>query len=168
MERELSHAQILHTCTRDCLVTQVQILGLASELKASNEIAKQRLLEDCGSERIYVLPCESSSFTILWLSVYCVLSGPFVTAGSHAYTHTVPVVIVGLYIFWKQDSQSRRRTSKHHWRACRSSTLYAVSMVQQIQLLASSIVPTVRWCYDKIHFPICILTLTITGLQHFR
>jgi len=29
--------------------------------------------------------------------------------------------------FWKQDSQSRRRTSKHHWRACRSSTLYSVS-----------------------------------------
>jgi len=28
--------------------------------------------------------------------------------------------------FWKQDSQSRRRTSKHHWRACRSSALYAV------------------------------------------
>ena len=28
--------------------------------------------------------------------------------------------------FWKQDSQSRRRTSKHHWRACRSSTLYSV------------------------------------------
>jgi len=29
--------------------------------------------------------------------------------------------------FWKQDSQSRRRTLKHHWRACRISTLYSVS-----------------------------------------
>jgi len=28
--------------------------------------------------------------------------------------------------FRKQDSQSCRRTSKHHWRACRSSTLCAV------------------------------------------
>jgi len=33
--------------------------------------------------------------------------------------------------FWKQDSQSYRRTSKHHWRACRSSTLYAVSTSYQ-------------------------------------
>jgi len=39
-------------------------------------------------------------------------------------------------------------------------------MVQRIQVLASSIVPTVQWYYDEIHFPICILTLTITGLQH--
>ena len=29
--------------------------------------------------------------------------------------------------FWKQDSQSRHRTSKHHWRACGSSTFYSVS-----------------------------------------
>jgi len=33
----------------------------------------------------YVLLCESSSFMILWLSVCCVLSGPFATAGSQAY-----------------------------------------------------------------------------------
>ena len=64
--------------------------------------------------------------------------------------------------FWKQDSQSRRRTS-NHWRACRSSTLYAVCtsnlsnrVVQWIQLLASSIVPTMRWYYNEIHFSICI------------
>ena len=43
MERELSRAQTLHTFTREGLVTQVQILGLASELKASNEIAKQNI-----------------------------------------------------------------------------------------------------------------------------
>jgi len=43
----------------------------------------------------YVLSCESSSFTILWLSVCCVLSGPFATAGSH----TVLVVVVRLYTF---------------------------------------------------------------------
>ena len=54
--------------------------------------------------------------------------------------------------FWKQDSQSCHRTS-NHWRACRSSALCAVSTsnlsnrkVQRIQLLASSIVPTV-WRY---------------------
>jgi len=35
----------------------------------------------------YVLPCESNSFTILWLSMCCVLSGPFATAGSQAYIH---------------------------------------------------------------------------------
>jgi len=29
--------------------------------------------------------------------------------------------------FWTQDSRSHCRTSKHHWRACRSSTLYANS-----------------------------------------
>jgi len=33
-------------------------------------------------------------------------------------------------------------------------------MVQRIQLLASSIVPTVGWYYDEIHFPICVLILT--------
>jgi len=79
---------------------------------------------------------------------------------SFLYTHTVLVVIIELYTFWKQDSQSRRRTSKHHWRACRSSTLYAVCtsnlsnriMVQWIQLLASSIVHTVRWYYDENQF----------------
>jgi len=53
--------------------------------KASNAIAKRRLLECCGSERIYVLPFESSSFTILWLSMCCVLSGPFATAESPSY-----------------------------------------------------------------------------------
>ena len=35
----------------------------------------------------YVLSCESSSFTILWLSVCCTLSGPFATAGSQDYIH---------------------------------------------------------------------------------
>ena len=29
----------------------------------------------------------------------CALSGPFATAGSHAYTHTVLVVVVGPYTF---------------------------------------------------------------------
>ena len=38
-------------------------------------------------------------------------------------------------------------------------------MVQRIQLLASSIVPTVQWYYDEIHFSICILTLTLTLVQ---
>ena len=73
--------------------------------------------------------------------------------------------------FWKQDSQSRRRTS-NHWRACRSSTLYAVCtsnlsnrVVQWIQLLASSIVPTMRWYYNEIHFSICIQHLQLQ-LQH--
>jgi len=41
-------------------------------------------------------------------------------------------------------------------------------MVQQMQLVASGIVPTIRWYYDEIHFSICILKLTITGLQHFH
>ena len=76
-------------------------LGSLQNLKMSNEIAKRRLLEYCGSERIYVLPFESSSFTILWLSMCCVLSGPFATAESPSYTymHTVLVVIVGPYTF---------------------------------------------------------------------
>ena len=109
-----------HVCAR------VQILGPLQNLKASNEIAKWRLLEYCGSERIYILPCESSSFTILWLSLCLVLSGPFATAGSsYIYIH-VSSHRWAIY-FWKQDSQSRRRTSKHRWRACRSSTLYSVS-----------------------------------------
>ena len=109
----------LHTCAQEGLVTQVQILGPASEFES---------IQWSGSERIYVLPCESSSFTILWLSVCCVLSGPFATAGSQAYTHTVLVAVVGMYTFESsRDSQSRHRTSKHHWRACKSSTLYAVS-----------------------------------------
>ena len=34
--------------------------------------------------------------------------------------------------------------------------------------LASGIVPTVGWYCNEIHFSICILTLAITGLQHFR
>jgi len=53
---------------------------------------------------MYVLPCQSSSFTILWLSACCVLSGPFVTAGSQAYislTPTVLVVIVGAVYFFE-------------------------------------------------------------------
>ena len=86
---------------------------------------------------------------------------------SFLYTHTVVVVIIGPYTFWKQDSQSHRRTYKHHWRACRSSTLYAVStsnpsnriMVQWIQLLASSIVPTVQWYYDENQFAFLHLQL---------
>ena len=36
------------------------------------------------------------------------------------------------------------------------------------QLLASSIVPTVQWYYDEIHFSICILKLTTTGLLRFH
>ena len=75
--------------------------------KASNEIAKLHLLE-CGSKRImYVLPCESSSFTILWLSACWVLSGPFVTAGCQDYislTPTVLVVVVGAVYFLKAKS----------------------------------------------------------------
>ena len=51
-------------------------LGPLQNLKASYEIAKRRLLEYCGSETIYILLCESSSFTILWLSLCLVLSGP--------------------------------------------------------------------------------------------
>jgi len=43
-----------------------------------------------------VLLCESSSFMILWLSVCCVLSGPFATAGIPSYVH---IVIVGPYTF---------------------------------------------------------------------
>jgi len=35
----------------------------------------------------YVLPHESSSFMILWLSVCCVLSGPFAKAGNQAYIY---------------------------------------------------------------------------------
>ena len=33
-------------------------------------------------------------------------------------------------------------------------------MVQRMQLLASSIVPTLGWYYDEILFPICVLILT--------
>jgi len=32
-------------------------------------------------------------------AVCCVLSGPFATTGSHAYTHTVLVVVIGPYTF---------------------------------------------------------------------
>jgi len=38
-------------------------------------------------------------------------------------------------------------------------------MVQQMQLLASSIVPTVWWQYDEIHFSICILHLQLHGFS---
>ena len=116
----------------------------------------------------YVLSCESSSFKILWLSVCCVLSGPFATAGSH----TVLVVVVRPYTF---ESRIHKVTVELLNIVEGLVALYAdctsnlsKQMVQRIQLLASSIVPTIQWCYDEIHFSIFILTLTITGLQHFR
>jgi len=64
-----------HACERVSL-HKSKSLGLLQNLKASYEIAKRRLLEYCGSKRIYILLCESSSFTILWLSLCLVLSGP--------------------------------------------------------------------------------------------
>ena len=60
----------------------------------------------------YVLSCESSSFTILWLSVCCVLSGPFATA--YLYSHTALVVVVGPYTISKQDSGVAVELPKHH------------------------------------------------------
>ena len=62
-------------------------LGPLQNLKASNEIAKRRFLEYCGCERIDILRCELSSFTILWLSLCLVRSGPFATAGSPSYIY---------------------------------------------------------------------------------
>ena len=134
-------------------------------LKASNEIAKQRLLEYCGSERIYILPCESSSFTILWLSLCLVLSGPFATAGNpYIYVLYCTSSHCWAIHFWKQDSQSRRRTSKHRWRACRSSTLYSVSTSNRWYSkynFSGIALPCELRYYNEIHF-------SITGLQRFR
>ena len=66
---------------------RVWLHKLLQNLKASNAIAKRCLLEYCSSKIIYVLPCESSSFTILWLSMCYVFSGPFATAGSPSYVY---------------------------------------------------------------------------------
>jgi len=50
------------------------------------------------SERIYVPPCESSSFTILWLYVLCAFR-TFSNSWKSLYIHTVLVAIVGPYTF---------------------------------------------------------------------
>ena len=85
-------------------------LGSLQNLKASNEIAKWRLLEYCGSKRIYVLPCESNSFTILWLSMCCVLSGPFATAGSPSYIYILYYLCQSiLTIKFLEDKRSEGR-----------------------------------------------------------
>ena len=92
---------------------------------------------------------------------------------SGLYTHTVLVVVVGPYTFESRIPKVAVELPNIieglvgvRFVCC----LYFKSvqqMVQRIQHLASSIVPTVRWYYDEIHFSICILTLTITGLQRF-
>jgi len=46
---------------------RVWLHKLLQNLKASNAISKRCLLEYCGSKIIYVLPCESSSFTVVGL-----------------------------------------------------------------------------------------------------
>ena len=60
------------------------------------EIAKRRLLEYCGSERIYILPCESSSFMILCALAFRTFCNSW---KSFLYIRTVLVVIVGPYTF---------------------------------------------------------------------
>ena len=83
-------------------------LGPLQNFKVSNEIAKRHLLEYCGSERIYILPCESSSFMILCALAFRTFCNSW---KSFLYIH----------VLYQQDSQSC------HSSACRSSTLYSVS-----------------------------------------
>ena len=92
---------------------------------------------------------------------------------SFLYTHTVLIVIVGPYTF----------ESRIHKVAVELPNVIEGLVGVQLRTVstqicltdgpvnatsASGIVPTVRWYYNEIPFSICILTLTITGLQHFR
>ena len=74
-------------------------LGSLQNLKMSNEITKWCLLEYCSSERIYVLPFESSSFTILWLLCAVCFRTFCNNWKSFLCTHSVLVVVVGPYTF---------------------------------------------------------------------
>ena len=129
-------------------------LGPLQNLKASNEIAKRRLLEYCSSERIYILPCESNSFTILWLSLCLVLSGPFATAGS----------LSCIYVLYQQSSSDHILfESRIHKVAVELPNIIEGLVGVQLCTLfllqicltdgsanttsASGIVPTVRWYY---------------------
>ena len=73
---------------------------------------------------------------------------------SFLYTHTILVVVIRPYTL--------------EFKLC---TLFLLQICltdgTANATLASGIVPTVRWYYDEIHFSVCILTLTITVLQHF-
>jgi len=93
---------------------------------------------------------------------------------SFLYTHTILIVIVGPYTF----------ESRIHKVAVELPNIIEGLVGVQLGNLfllqicltdgsanttsASGIVPTVRWYYNEIHLSICILTLTITGLQGFR
>jgi len=74
-------------------------LGPLQNLKASNQIAKRPLLEYCGSDTIYILPCEAPSYGLVcalcfqdllqWLEVliytYC--------TGSHRQAIELPNIV---------------------------------------------------------------------------
>ena len=47
---------------REALVTQAQNFRTASEFKATNDIVKCVYWNNCGSERIHLLQCDSSAF----------------------------------------------------------------------------------------------------------
>jgi len=68
-------------------------------LKASNEIAKRRLLEYCGSERIYTLPGESTPSRYYGLVCTLCFQDLLRQLEILIYIRTVLVVIVGPYTF---------------------------------------------------------------------
>jgi len=93
-----------------------------------------------------------AEYVLCAFSTFCNSLISFLCAHSH---------LRAIYI-WKQDSQSHRRISNHHWRACRSSTLCAVSTSNLSNRWYSD--TTFRqwhcpYCVMEIYFSICILHL---------
>ena len=92
------------------------------------------------------------------------------------YTHTVLIVIVGPYTFESRIHIDKVAVELPNIIEGLLGVQLCTPFLLQICLTdgsanatsASGIVPTVRWYYNEIHFSICILTLTITGLQRFR
>jgi len=93
-----------------------KFLGSLHNLKATNEIVYwNNEVASQAPSRYYGLVCAVCFQDLLQqLQVRLI------------YTYCTSSHCRAIY-FGKQDSQSHRRTSKHDGRACRSSTLYAVS-----------------------------------------
>ena len=141
-----------YACARERVwLHKSKSLSPLQNLKASNEIAKRRLLESCGSEELYFRVSQAPS---QYYGLVCALCFQDLLQQLEVwFIYTYYTSSRCQAIYFESRIHSRRRTSKHHWRACRSSALCAVSTsnlsnrkVQRIQLLASSIVPTV-WRY---------------------
>jgi len=83
---------------------------------------------------------------------------------SGLYTHTVLVVVIGPYTFESRIQKVAVELSNiiEGLAGVQLCTLFV------LQICLTEYSSTVQWHYDEIYFSICILTLTITGLQRFR